>query len=139
MPDSQTSMVNAVAQIVVAYVASTNVAVEDLPALIICVSRAMEDSRNPIHNPALRTRQMVASDPTQEGDDDKLTCLICGKRATMLRPHIKRTHGIDPVVYLIRFHLPLDHPLTAPSHSRLVAERFRKRPQSAPEDDLASE
>jgi predicted transcriptional regulator len=48
---------------------------------------------------------------------DYVVCLDCGFRAKMLRRHIRQVHGLEPAAYRAHWHLPADHPLTAPSYA----------------------
>jgi hypothetical protein len=44
-------------------------------------------------------------------------CLECGWRGQMLRRHLNTGHGLNVDQYRVRWKLPRDHPITAPSYS----------------------
>ena len=48
---------------------------------------------------------------------DAVVCLDCGWKGKMLRRHLNTRHGLSAELYLRRWNLQSDHPLTAPSYS----------------------
>jgi len=48
---------------------------------------------------------------------DAVICLDCGWKGKMLRRHLNTRHGLSAELYLRRWNLASDHPLTAPSYS----------------------
>lgn len=58
--------------------------------------------------------------------EDSVVCLCCGRSFTMLKRHLKAEHGLTEEQYRLKFGLPEDHPLVAPSYSVRKAE-YAKR------------
>lgn len=58
---------------------------------------------------------------SQAVNDDKVTCLCCGKSFTMLKRHLKAEHGLTEEEYRQIFALPEDFPLVAPKYSERKA------------------
>lgn len=58
--------------------------------------------------------------------EDKVTCLCCGKSFTMLKRHLRAEHGLSEDDYRALFSLPADVPLVAPSYSARKAAYARR-------------
>lgn len=54
--------------------------------------------------------------------NDYLTCLECGFKAKMLKWHIRTRHKMSPAIYRLRWSLPSDYPMVAPSYAARRAE-----------------
>ncbi|KAA9009981.1 MucR family transcriptional regulator [Histidinibacterium aquaticum] len=52
---------------------------------------------------------------------DRVFCLCCGRGFKMLKRHLGAEHGLTEQEYRLRFGLPEDMPLVAPSYSRQKA------------------
>jgi predicted transcriptional regulator len=103
-----------VAEIVVSYLRHHQVPTDQLTALIIEVHGALAGlGRAPPKQapprPAVPIRRSV--------QQDYVVCLECGFRAQMLRRHLGVAHGLNVTDYRIRWNLPADYPVTAPSYS----------------------
>jgi predicted transcriptional regulator len=48
---------------------------------------------------------------------DYVVCLECGWRGQMLKRHLATGHGLTVEQYRVRWNLPREHPMTAPSYS----------------------
>ncbi|MDQ2737533.1 MAG: MucR family transcriptional regulator [Actinomycetota bacterium] len=55
--------------------------------------------------------------------DDRIQCLICGRKFLSVGPHLARSHRIAGADYLTEHQLPADTPLIAESLRRLLAQR----------------
>ncbi len=55
--------------------------------------------------------------------DDRIECLICGRRLLSLGPHLAHAHRISGADYLAEHQLPAGTPLIAESLRRLLAGR----------------
>ena len=101
-----------VADIVSAYVRKNQIAPADIPALINTVYQSLLAAKaaepEPERTPAVPIRQSVRP--------NYVVCLECGRRAKMLRRHI-RNHGLSAEQYRLRWKLSPDYPLTAPAYS----------------------
>ena len=114
MPDGQLGAL--AAGIVASYVQRNTVPIAEIGALITLVQqtlsalgRAEAVTQSPLI-PAVPIRNSVRP--------DYVVCLDCGFRAVMLRRHLNSKHGLTPEAYRARWGLPLDHPVTAPNHSK---------------------
>ena len=104
-----------VAEIISSYVAQNNIGVEQVAGLIATVHRTLRGLGTGVPasvplEPAVPIRRSVQR--------DHVVCLECGFRGLMIRRHIRIAHGLDPAEYRVRWQLPADHPLTAPSYSQ---------------------
>lgn len=55
-----------------------------------------------------------------------VTCLCCGKSFKMLKRHLGSEHNLTVPEYLEKFDLPEDHPIVAPSYSRMKAKQAQR-------------
>lgn len=106
-----------VSEIVAAYVTRHDVPADQLPGLVSSVKSALAD------DPAVTPDEAVAPPKpavakTKSYTDESVTCLVCGKRMTSLKRHLRSAHGMDESTYRETFKLSRDHPLVAPSYSR---------------------
>ena len=53
--------------------------------------------------------------------DEKIACLVCGEWFKMLRPHLKKAHGMTDKAYLVEFGLNKKYPFVAPAYSKFRA------------------
>lgn len=103
-----------VTKIIASYLGNHELAPDQLSALIASVEQTMRQlgapaESRPAHPPAVPVKQSVRH--------DFVICLECGFRAKTLRRHLGTRHGLQTIEYLRRWHLPSDHPLTAPAYS----------------------
>ena len=103
-----------VAEIVSSYVKKNQIEPAELPTLITMVyqsllaaGKAPEPEQN--RTPAVPIRQSVRP--------NYVVCLECGRRAKMLRKHLRDIHGLSAEQYRAKWKLSSDHPLTAPAYS----------------------
>ena len=103
-----------VTKIIASYVSHHNIAPEQIPELIGSVHRTIDGLGKPVEPqgalvPAVPLRRSVQR--------DAVICLECGWKGKMLRRHLSTRHGLTGELYLKRWSLPSDHPLTAPIYS----------------------
>src|SRR5438067_10479184 len=103
-----------VAEIVSSYIKTNQIAPADIPALIntvylslLAAGKAPEPEQN--RTPAVPIRQSVRP--------NYVVCLECGRRAKMLRRHLRDAHGLSAEQYRLKWKLAPDYPLTAPAYS----------------------
>lgn len=151
-PDSPSParLLDLTARIVSAHAGHNPVAPGQLPELIRAVHRtlnglgqggaAMAEPARP--DPAVPIRRSVAP--------DRITCLECGAKMTMLKRHLGTEHGLTPEGYRERWRLGRDYPMVAPRYAEVrsgLAKQFglgRKRDEQAeaeipPESPVAVE
>jgi predicted transcriptional regulator len=101
--------------IVAAYVRRNQIGTDQLPVLISTVHQALVGLGKPAaeteleRTPAVTIRQSVHR--------DYVVCLDCGWRGQMLKRHLATGHGLSVEQYRVRWTLPREHPMTAPSYS----------------------
>lgn len=117
--DTNDFNISLIKNIVSAYVSNNHVAATELPALIATVHTAMSG--------LIRTGTVsIAADsesgkPTQvqirnSQSRDALISFVDGKPYQTLRRHLT-VHGLTPDTYRVKFGLPSDYPMVAPSYS----------------------
>jgi predicted transcriptional regulator len=101
--------------IVAAYVRHNQIGADQLSVLISTVHQALVGLGKPAaeteveRTPAVTIRQSVHR--------DYVVCLDCGWRGQMLKRHLATGHGLSVEQYRVRWTLPREHPITAPSYS----------------------
>ena len=101
--------------IVAAYVRRNQIGTDQLPVLISTVHLALVGLSKPAaeteveRTPAVTIRQSVHR--------DYVVCLDCGWRGQILKRHLATGHGLSVEQYRVRWNLPREHPMTAPSYS----------------------
>jgi predicted transcriptional regulator len=102
-------------RIVAAYVRRSQIASDQLATLISTVHEAITNLGKPAREsegertPAVPIRRSVHR--------DYVVCLECGWRGQMLKRHLTTGHGLSVDQYRARWHLPREHPMTAPGYS----------------------
>ena len=102
------------AQIVAAHASRTPVTTDQLPELIRAVHRALGGLGQAAAEPA---RPEPAVPIRRSVQHDRVTCLECGVRVTMLKRHLATAHSLTPEIYRERWGLGRDYPLVAPDYA----------------------
>jgi predicted transcriptional regulator len=107
-------IISLAAQIVSAHVANNDVAVQQLPAFIREVHRALatvgQAVLEPIKpEPAVAVKKSVFA--------DHILCLDCGKSFKMLKRHLSTDHQMTPDEYRIKWGLPPSYPVVAADYA----------------------
>ena len=114
-PPSPTPNRELTTNIVAAYVGRNQIGADQLPVLISTVHLALVGLGEPaaetevVRTPAVTIRQSVHR--------DYVVCLDCGWRGQMLKRHLATGHRLSVEQYRVRWNLPREHPMTAPSYS----------------------
>jgi predicted transcriptional regulator len=83
--------------------------------LISTVYRALVGLGKPATETAIERTPAVSI--RQSVHRDYVVCLDCGWRGQMLKRHLATGHGLSVEQYRVRWTLPREHPITAPSYS----------------------
>jgi predicted transcriptional regulator len=101
--------------IVAAYVRRNQIGADQLPILISTVHQALASLGKPV---AQFDRERTPAVPIRRSiHRDYVVCLECGWRGKMLRRHLASGHELSVEQYRVRWNLPREHPMTAPSYS----------------------
>lgn len=107
-------IISLTAQIVSAHVSRSDVAIDQLSALIRSVHHALAtiDSsviEQPRAEPAVPAKKSVFT--------DHIVCLDCGQGYKMLKRHIAANHGLTPEEYRAKWELPPFYPMVAQEYA----------------------
>jgi predicted transcriptional regulator len=101
--------------IVAAYVRRNQIGADQLPVLISTVHQALAGlGKSKVETEMERTPAVAIR---QSVHRDYVVCLDCGWRGQMLKRHLATGHGLSVEQYRVRWTLPREHPITAPSYS----------------------
>jgi predicted transcriptional regulator len=114
-PPSPTLDTELTTNIVAAYVRRNQIGADQLPVLISTVHQALVDLGKPA--PEMEVQRTPAVSIRQSVHRDYVVCLDCGWRGQMLKRHLATGHGLTVQQYRVRWTLPHEHPMTAPSYS----------------------
>ena len=103
------------ARLVAAYLAKGPLAARDLPELIRGTHAALAGVASP--EPAAAGPQRPFVPVKKSVAPDAITCLECGKRQKMLKPHLRAAHGLSVDDYRERWSLAADYPMVAPDYA----------------------
>jgi predicted transcriptional regulator len=107
--------------IVASHVSNNNVAVGDIGDVVKRVHLALEGLTQQGAIPQEETRQPIVS-VRSSVKPDTITCLICGKKQSMLKRHLQASHGMTTEQYRAEFDLPASYPMVAPNYAALRKE-----------------
>ncbi len=115
MPHQDKNLLGLTADIVSAYVSNNTIAEDQLPTFINTIHQSLANLGN--ESPASRSSKEPAVPIEQSIHNDYLICLEDGKKLKMLRRYLKKTYNLTPEEYRLRWGLPDDYPMVAPSYS----------------------
>jgi predicted transcriptional regulator len=110
------------ANIVTAYVGRHDVSMQDLPSLIASVQAALGQGPRPTNlvlatGGASAANQKPAVPVDRSIEKDFLICLEDGRRFRSLKRHLKTHYDLTPDEYRIKWALPPEYPMVAPSYA----------------------
>lgn len=110
------NLIQLTADVVSAYVSNNPVPVPDVPSVIAQVYEALKSTRNgkpneivAVHTPAVSIRKSVTP--------EYIVCLEDGKKFKSLKRHLWAHFRMTPDEYRLKWDLPADYPMVAPSYS----------------------
>ena len=101
------------AQIAAAYLSNNPVPAAGVPEVIRLTFTALCELGKPPEAEAPKPAVPIKRSMTP----DRLICLECGKQSTMLKRHLRVSHGHTPESYRAKWGLPSDYPMAAPNYS----------------------
>jgi predicted transcriptional regulator len=103
------------ARIVAAYVSNNRVAAGELPGLFEAVHQALASLTDeaPVVDAARRPAVSIKRSVT----DDYIICLEDGLKFKSLKRHLRSAYGLTPEHYRLKWGLPHDYPMAAPSYA----------------------
>ena len=124
-------------EVMVAFLARNAAKAEDVPSLMKSVHATLVELARP--EPFASPPLKPAFPAFESVTPDCLVCLDCGRRFRSLRYHLAK-HGLSPAGYRVKWDLPSDYPMVAPT---LAAKRstlafkgrfghYRKRKERKP-------
>jgi predicted transcriptional regulator len=131
MMSEQEAKKDMLVQIVSVYAARPDVAADDIGALAEKLAKVFgvtgsEEAEPEVASDTLPADMAPAVSLEQAVTRDKVYCMCCGKGFKMLKRHIGAEHGLTEAEYRVRFGLPSDFPLVAPSYSEMKADYAKK-------------
>ena len=103
------------AQIVSAHLSNNPAETAALPALIHSVYRSLAAVGEPEPQP---TAKLTPAVPVKKSVfPDHIVCLEDGKKLKMLKRHLKTSYGMTPDEYRMKWGLPTEYPMVAPSYA----------------------
>lgn len=117
MSQEKRDLTDQAAEIVAAYVAANEVAVEDLPALIKRVHAALRDISTA--SPVMPEASKEPAVPIKKSiSPDYIICLEDGKKFKSLKRHLRTRYSMTPDEYRSKWSLPHDYPMVAPNYAK---------------------
>ena len=101
------------AQVAAAYLSSNPVPAAEVPEVIRLTFTALCKLGKPPEAEAPKPAVPIKRSVTP----DRLICLECGKQSTMLKRHLRASHGHTPESYRAKWGLGSDYPMAAPNYS----------------------
>lgn len=111
------TLVALTADIAAAHTMNNKVAITDMPALINSIYNALSGVVESTQTKEVRPEPAVSIRSSVK--PNAITCLECGVKMKLLKPHIKRDHNMTPETYKARWELPVDYPLVAPNYTAM--------------------
>lgn len=113
---AQNNLTALTVSIVVSYVSRNSVQAGSVHDLIGTVHTALMEVSHPTA-PEVETKQTPAVPIKKSVQDEKLTCLDCGKSQISLKRHLRVSHNLNPSEYRMKWDLRPDYPMVAPGYS----------------------
>jgi predicted transcriptional regulator len=123
--NAATGLIEMAVEIVAAYVAGNELPATELPGLIATVYASLKN----IHDgaPAVEQKELVPAVPTKKSVfPDHIICLEDGKKFKSLKRHLRSSYNMSPEEYRIKWGLPADYPMVAPSYASARSELAKK-------------
>jgi predicted transcriptional regulator len=112
------------ASVVTAYLTGNKLASDDVPKLVQRVHDTLRelDGAQIVTADPPNMKPTPAVAPTKSVFRDYIICLEDGKRHRTMRRHLNSAHGLTPEQYRLRWDLPGNYPMIAPSYAQKRSE-----------------
>jgi predicted transcriptional regulator len=116
--------------VVASFLINNTAAAIDVPKLLadtyaaLLAIEARRQALRPLRKPAVPIEESIT--------DEHLVCLDDGHKLKSLKRHLRRRHGLSPDEYRLRWGLPDDYPMVAPSYAALRSS-IARRPRTTDE------
>jgi predicted transcriptional regulator len=120
---SSETVLRLTAQIVSAHVEHNTVQAEALPGLI---EKVYQTLRGVGQAPVEPAKPAPAVPVKQSVRPDFIICLEDGKKLKMLKRHLMTAYKMTPSQYRLRWGLPADYPMVAPSYAKVRSSLAKK-------------
>jgi len=118
------SMLGLAADIVTAYVSNNTVSSGDLPDVIKTVYSTLTDLGT---DQQTTSNQQTPAVPIKKSyTNDYIICLEDGKKLKMLKRYLRSRYDLSPEEYRVKWGLPADYPMVAPSYAARRSEFAKK-------------
>ncbi|ACL57340.1 MucR family transcriptional regulator [Methylobacterium nodulans] len=122
---SEMNTIDLVAAIVSAYVSNHVVRPADLPDLIAAVSQTLGGLGKPSEPAVEETPKLTPAQIRKSITPDHIVSFIDGKLYKSMKRHLTK-NGLTPAEYRMKFGLPTDYPMVAPSYAAQRSELAKK-------------
>lgn len=112
---NQNALIELTADVVASYVSNNPVPVGELPGLISSVHASLSNLTSPRTAP--EEKLVPAVSIKKSVTDDYIICLEDGKKFKSLKRHLGVHYNMTPDEYRIKWNLPSDYPMVAPSYA----------------------
>lgn len=119
------SIIELTTEIVSAYVGHNNVALGDVPTLILHVYEALSRASDGlVKSPATKSESAISI--RKSITPDYLICLEDGKQFKSLKRHLRTHYNLGPDEYREKWGLPRDYPMVAPNYAQARSKLAKK-------------
>ena len=121
-------LVEVTADVVSSYVTKNEVALVDLPDLIMSVHKTFAQLGGSAQVAEVVTDQIPAVPISASISENHLVCLEDGLQFKSLKRHLRSHHGLSADQYREKWGLPADYPMVAPNYSekrRTLAKKMK--------------
>lgn len=124
---AESERLNLIAEVAANYLRRNAVGIDQIPTVILSVSRAMSQASKEIETGAVPSADAAAAQPQEPQTPavpikrsvqrDFVVCLEDGVKARTLKRHLLTAHGMTPKEYREKWGLGRDYPMVAPAYS----------------------
>lgn len=115
--EEKNNLTDMVVDIVTAYVSKNSIPATELPALIASVHKSLTGLKTGDESKPAEPQQPAVSVKKSVGQD-YIICLEDGRKFKSLKRHLRTKYGMTPEEYRVKWGLPQDYPMVAPSYAQ---------------------